>query len=81
MTIKLENNIAEELIKYKLGHLQKTISTILEKWNEENIEDFLVKAKTGELLDAEMDAITLKQLNKDCERLQTLLKQIRLGEN
>ncbi|MHA1301899.1 MAG: hypothetical protein ACTSO9_20980 [Candidatus Helarchaeota archaeon] len=80
MTIKLENNIAEELIKYKLGHLQKNISSILERWNENNIEDFLKKAKTGELPEAEMDAITLKQLNADYDRLKTLLKQIREGE-
>jgi hypothetical protein len=81
LTIKLENNIAEELIKFKLGHLQKTISSILEKWNENNIEDFLKKAKSGELLNAEMDAITLRQLNKDCEELQALLKRIRSGEH
>jgi len=77
MTITLENEVAEDLIKFKLQHIQETISSVLNKWNEDNIEDFIKKAKTGELANAEMDAITLKQLAKDMEKLTTLLKSVR----
>ena len=77
MTITLENEVAEDLIKFKLQYIQETITSILNKWNEENVEDFIKKAKTGELADAEMDAITIKQLAKDVEKLTTLLKSVR----
>lgn len=81
MTITLENEVAEDLIKFKLRHIQETISSILTKWNEDNIEDFIKKAKIGELSDAEMDAITLKQLGTDVEKLTTLLKSVRKEES
>lgn len=77
MTITLENDIAEELIKFKLQHIQKIITTTLGKWNENNIEDFIKKAKSGELAEAEMDAITIRQLAKDVEKLSILLKSVR----
>ena len=77
MTITLENEVAEDLIKFKLQYIQETITSILIKWNEDNIEDFIKKAKTGELADAEMDAITVRQLAKDVEKLTTLLKSVR----
>ncbi|MFX0125384.1 MAG: hypothetical protein ACFFAE_17275 [Candidatus Hodarchaeota archaeon] len=81
MTITLENEVAEDLIKFKLQHIQETISSILIKWSEDNIDDFIKKAKTGELADAEMDAITLKQLAKDIEKLTILLKSVRKEES
>ncbi len=76
MTITLENEVAEDLIKFKLQYIQETITSILNKWNEENVEDFIKKAKTGELADAEMDAITIRQLVADLDRLQKLLDNI-----
>lgn len=77
MTITLENEIAEDLIKFKLQHIQETITVILNKWKEENIEDFIKKARSGSLPEAEMDAITIRQLAKDVEKLTTLLKSVR----
>lgn len=77
MTITLENDVAEDLIKFKLLHLQETITSILSNWNEENVEDFINKAKSGELLNAEMDAITIKQLIVDVDKLAVLLKSVR----
>ena len=77
MTITLENEVVEDLIKFKLQHIQETIRSILNKWNENNIEDFIQKARAGELTDAEMDAITIRQLAKDVEKLTTLLKSVR----
>ena len=77
MTITLENEIAEDLIKFKLQHIQETITRILNKWNEDNIEDFIRKTRSGELPEAELDAITIRQLAKDVEKLSTLLKSVR----
>ena len=65
MTITLENDLVEDLIKFKLLHLQETISNILKKWKEDNIEDFIAKTRSGELENTELDAITIRQLDKD----------------
>ena len=72
----MNQETAKELITYKLGHLSKLIDAILTKWNQDNINEFLEKAKSGELEEAEMDAISLKQLNADYQRLQNLLNSI-----
>jgi len=77
MTITLDNKIAEDLIKFKLRSVQNTLSKILIDWNQDNAEDFIEKARTGELPDAEMDAITVRQLISDLEKLESLLKSIK----
>jgi hypothetical protein len=77
MTITLDNKIAEDLIKFKLRSVQNTLSKILTDWNQDNAEDFIEKARTGELPDAEMDAITVRQLISDLEKLESLLKSIK----
>jgi hypothetical protein len=76
MTVTLEKKTASELIKFKLQHVQETIQSILDKWNEENIDEFVQKARTGELSEAEMDAITIRQLVLDHKRLQELLDSV-----
>ncbi|OLS19233.1 MAG: hypothetical protein HeimC3_46640 [Candidatus Heimdallarchaeota archaeon LC_3] len=77
MTITLENKIAEDLIKFKLNSVQETLNNILTKWNQDNAEDFILKAKSGSLEDAELDGITVKQLVKDIDDLNNLLKTIK----
>ncbi len=77
----MDSNLAEDLIKFKLKSIQETIRKILDKWHESNIDDFLNKAKIGELPDAELDAITIKQLVKDLDKLENLLKQIKVGNS
>ncbi|MHA1651412.1 MAG: hypothetical protein ACTSYB_14565 [Candidatus Helarchaeota archaeon] len=78
MGIRLDSNIREDLVKFKLKNIQDKIQMILNKWHEFNIDDFIKKTKTGELPDAELDAITIKQLVKDLESLRKLLKQIKV---
>jgi len=73
----LDSDLAEELVKFKLKSIQETMQTILEKWHESNIDDFIEKARTGELSDAELDAITIRQLIADLDRLEEVLKTIR----
>ena len=77
MTITLDNKIAEDLIKFKLNSVQNTLSKILTDWNQDTAEDFIEKARTGELPEAEMDAITVRQLIADIEQLESLLKSIK----
>lgn len=74
----MERETAKELISFKLQYLQETMRSILEKWGEENYEDFVSKARQGILENAEMDAISIRQLVADLERLQALLDSIRL---
>jgi len=77
MTISLKNELAEDLIKFKLNSVKNTLSKILIKWKQENAEDFVEKARSGELPEAEMDGITVRQLISDIEELETLLQSIK----
>ena len=70
----------EELITFKLQHLQNLMRSILEKWKEENSEDFISKARSGELKDAEMDAISMRQLLADYDRLKNIYDSVTTGE-
>ena len=73
ITFNLENKIAEDLIKFKLQWVKETLNKILTNWNISNAEDFIEKARSGKLLDAEMDAITVRQLLSDLDELESLL--------
>ena len=76
MNVEIKQETAQELIKFKLEHLSKLINKILEKWNEENVDDFIENARSGVLENAEMDAISLKQIEADYQRLKDLLNSI-----
>lgn len=76
MDVSLKKEVAEELITYKLRRIQSIIEDILTRWKEKSIEEFLQKAKEGILQEAENDAIELKQLVSEEEKLQNLLKKL-----
>jgi 6-phosphogluconate dehydrogenase len=76
MSVSLEKETAKELISFKLHHIQEEIQKILKKWNEDNTDDFISKAKKGILENAEMDAISIRQLVADYKRLKKLLESI-----
>ena len=67
---------AEELITYKLRQIQAEIEEILARWNEASAEQFLQKARDGRYENAENDAIDLRQLLLEEEKLQALLNKI-----
>ncbi|TET30784.1 MAG: DUF433 domain-containing protein [Candidatus Heimdallarchaeota archaeon] len=48
-------------INYKINQYSELVNKTLTKWNEKDIEEFLRKAKDGSLVNAENDAISLKQ--------------------
>ena len=77
MTVTLENAVAEELITFKLNSIKTTINNILEAWKEDTTDEFIAKVKSGEIPNRELDAITLRQLEADMDRLQSLLASIK----
>ena len=76
MDVSMKREVAEELISFKLRQIQSVIAEILQKWNQPTIDDFLTKAKDGSLEEAENDAVELKQLIYDEERLQKMLQNL-----
>jgi len=77
MDVSLKKEVAEELITYKLRRIQILIEEILTRWNETSAQQFLQKAKDGRHENAESDAIALKQLLLEEEKLQALLSDIK----
>ena len=73
MSVTLDKPLAIELINFKLNYIVKEIENILNHWNEDTIEIFLEKAKDGRLKEAENDAIEMKQLVVEEEKLRRLL--------
>lgn len=76
MTVSLEKEIAEDLITYKMRRIQVLISEILSRWNETSADTFLKKARNGTYPEAENDAIELRQLLLEDEKLRKLLSKI-----
>ena len=76
MNVSLDKKVAEELITFKLRRIQAIIEEILQRWNENSIEDFLEKARDGTLEEAENDAVELRQLVFEEEQLQQLLENL-----
>lgn len=76
MNVSMKKEIAEELITFKLRQIQSIIEDILLRWKEDSIDDFLEKAKDGTLEEAENDAVELKQLIFEEEKLQKMLQTL-----
>ena len=74
--VKIEKEIAEDLINSKLRVLQQYVDRILNRWNESSAEIFLVKARSGVHKNAEEDAVELRQLLLDLKKFQDLLKKL-----
>ncbi|MHA1489287.1 MAG: hypothetical protein ACTSRI_06495 [Promethearchaeota archaeon] len=80
MNVSIERENVKELITFKLQHTQDLIRSIINKWDMDNFDDFMTKAKSGELENAEMDAISVRQLITDYNRLKDLLDTVISGE-
>lgn len=76
MTVSLEKEIAEDLITYKMRRIEVLISEILSRWNETSVDAFLKKVRDGTYPEAENDAIELRQLLLEDDKLRKLLKKI-----
>jgi hypothetical protein len=67
--VSVDEELLMNLLDFKLNHLKEEIDRILSKWNYMSSTEFLKHAKDGTLSEAEMDAIELKNLNDERERL------------
>lgn len=76
MKVSLDKEIADDLIKFKIRNIQNQINNILKRWNETSAEIFIKKAKNGIYIEAENDAIDLKQLILDEKKLNELLETL-----
>jgi hypothetical protein len=74
--ISIDKDIVEDLITYKLRRVEEIIKSILERWNVTDADDFLSKAKRGLYPESENDAIDLKQLLAEEQKLKNLLQDI-----
>lgn len=78
MKVYLEKEVAEDLIGYKLRNIQENIKKILKRWNETESSTFLEKAKNGTYSEAENDAIDLKQLLLEENKLNNLMNSFQM---
>ena len=76
MNVSLDKEVAEELITFKLRRIQELIRSILNHWNESTPESFINKARDGTYPEAENDAIELRQLLLEEEKLKNLLEDL-----
>ena len=67
--VSVDKELLMSLLDFKLNHLKEEIVRILSKWNYMSSTEFLKHAKDGTLSEAEMDAIEMKNLNDERERL------------
>jgi len=70
--IQVEQKIFEDLIDYKLNAITEQIDSILKNWHYNSSDKFLQDSRDGTLQEADMDAISLKQLLLERDRLNEL---------
>lgn len=73
MAVSLDPEVARDLIETKLRVLTEKIETILNKWNLGSIDELIEGAKTGEIPEAEDDAIDLQNLRDKKNQIEQLL--------
>ncbi len=78
--ISVDKEVLMNLLDYKLNHLKEEIDRILNKWNYTSSPEFLKHAKDGTLSEAEMDAIAMRQLIPDYNKLRELLNSVTSGD-
>ena len=77
--VQMEQQTAKELLDFKLFHIRQAIQEVLDKWGEDNSDDFIRKARTGELENSEMDAIAVRQLRSNFDRFTSIQSSIDQG--
>jgi hypothetical protein len=71
-TCSIDQELLDELIDFKLRHLLLDINDIIDKWGYADATKFINDARNGVLQEAEMDAISLRQLVHDREELERI---------
>jgi hypothetical protein len=71
-TVTIEKDVLDDLVGFKLRYIVQEMQRILEQWKYRSVDRFLADAKDGTLKGAEMDAIALRQLVINREKLEKL---------
>jgi len=70
--VNVEKKLLQELLDFKIRSLTEDIDSVLTRWKYNNASHFLEDAKNGTLKNAEMDAILLKQMVADRDKLHNI---------
>lgn len=71
--MQIKTKLALDLIETKMQILRDEIANKLEKWKQTSINDLLTKANSGDLEEAEHDAIVLTNLRYELQELESLV--------
>jgi hypothetical protein len=70
--ISVEKAVLEDLVNHKLRSVIEDMDLILKTWKSPNADQFLEDARNGTLRNAEDDAVVLRNLLDEQERLTDL---------
>jgi len=62
MTVSIDRDLAKDLIDSKIEQLDFKIEEILQRWSISSISEFLERTKSGDMVEAVPDAISLRNL-------------------
>lgn len=71
--VSISYKIAKDLVQTKQELIRIEINSILKKWNQESVEILIQRAKSGELEEAEHDAILLTNYIDELKELEHLI--------
>ncbi|MCE7736537.1 MAG: hypothetical protein GPJ54_16770 [Candidatus Heimdallarchaeota archaeon] len=71
--VSIRYEIAKDLVQTKQELVRREINAILKKWNQDSVEILIEKAKSGELEEAEHDAILLTNYLDELKELEHLI--------
>ncbi len=69
-------NIAKELVETKIRLLREEVFTILERWNQIDVETFQKSTREGKIPEAETDAIIAGNLTENLRKYEKLLANL-----
>lgn len=75
--VKIPLSIANELLEFKVRSLRSEIEQILTKWNQTSVEIFQSKTRSGEIPEAETEAIIIGNLVEHLNEYEELLQGLR----
>jgi len=70
--VSVKKEVFEDLVAFKMRYLNAEIKNILNKWKYSSSTKFLADARDGTVVEAEGDAVTLRQLLKQLDELKAI---------
>jgi len=75
-TVTLDTELARDLLETKTRLLDKEIHDILKKWNVETVDDLVEGARSGNLEEAEDNAIETQNLRDKRREIAKILQSL-----